>query len=181
MELLAANNLAACRQANNWIQASHFPASDSQATAVLYSKHPQTKNSFNHLAACLNMLRTVSSTWLGHCFQKCKISKSNSSPGAGTASSHYMGLAQVHWSHSLTCRIRLKTQRLLLPTATYSHRLSSYPSNLPACRKEVQTLTRVVFGRSRPDSTVSMVQSTKTMFVSQDSVDNKCARTFADH
>ena len=75
LELLAANNLAACRQANNWIQASHFPASDSQATAVLYSKHPQTKNSFNHLAACLNMLRTVSSTWLGHCFQKCKIIK----------------------------------------------------------------------------------------------------------
>lgn len=59
LELLAASNLAVCRQANNWIQAGHFPASDSQATAVLYSKHLQTKNSFNHLAACLNMLRTV--------------------------------------------------------------------------------------------------------------------------
>ena len=137
LELLAASNLAVCRQANNWIQAGHFPASDSQATAVLYSKHLQTKNSFNHLVACLNMLRTVlnmvgtllcskmkkdqkaiPATWLEHCWNPAL---------ALVASSHCMGLVQVHWSHSLTCR-KLKTQTLLLHviyilhvSPTYSH------------------------------------------------------------
>ena len=97
-------------------------------------KNLQTMNSFNHLAVCLNMLRTVSSIWLGRCFRNPKRSKSISSLGAGTASSHYMGLAQVHWSHSLTCRIKLKTQTLLLHTAAYCHLIIIYPPNLHAGR-----------------------------------------------
>ena len=63
-----------------------------------------------------------------------------------------------------------------LHTACLSYLQSFY---LICVHVEVQTLIRVVFGRACPDSSVSLVQSTKTMFVSESCVDNKRARTFA--